>query len=137
MPTPDFVFLNRQAVRATALTPREDGGLRLVVVARGSTDRDHLLDLLRDPGLVVDLGDGAPRPMIASGIDIRTNGDEPQAFHRIEATLHHTSPEARSAPKPASDARPAAAPGSGSLEHRLDTIIALLTDIRDTLNQRR
>jgi hypothetical protein len=121
MPTPDFVFLDGQAVRATSLTPTGDGGHRLVVVARGDADRDRLLDLLRDPALIADLGDGDVHPVAASGIDVHTSGEGARAIHRVDVVLRPASPHA------------AGTGAARSIDDRLDTIIALLTEIRDAL----
>lgn len=132
MPTPEFIFLNDQAARVTSLVPDDATGHdRLVVIARGSGDRDHLLDLLRDPGLQVRFGPEPSTPMRATNIDIRSTGDGPQAVHRIQAELAPVGEEPVAGP-PATprsvrlDDRP-------DIDSRLDRIIELLTEIRDLM----
>lgn len=117
MPTPEFIFLNDQAVKVTSLRPDDAGGFTLVLIARGGADRDRTLELLNDAHLQVRLDQGTPRHMKASDVDIRSTGDGPQAIHRIEAALSPASREATPPPDPIID--------------RLDRIVALLTEIRD------
>lgn len=133
MPAPDFVFLNGQAVRATSLTPLDEGGFRLVVIARGGADRDQLTELLHAPDLQVRVGAGETQPMHATEIDVRSVGEGPQAIHRIETVLAPGATEASAAAEPDSTA-----PGDAlsPLQQRLDTIIGLLTEIRDELKRR-
>lgn len=132
MATPEFIYLNDQAARVTSLVPDDATGHdRLVVIARGSGDRDHLLELLNDPELQVRFGPEPGTPMRATNIDIRSTGDGPQAVHRIQTDLVPVnSPEATSLPSPQEDPRT-------SIESRLDQIIELLTEIRDMTREAR
>ncbi len=126
MATPEFIYLNDQAARVTSLVPDDATGHdRLVVIARGSGDRDHLLELLNDPELNVRFGPEPGMPMQATNIDIRSTGEGPQAVHRIQTDLVPVNaPEATSLPSPQEDPR-------NGIESRLDQIIELLTEIRD------
>lgn len=132
MATPEFIYLNDQAARVTSLVPDDATGHdRLVVIARGSGDRDHLLELLNDPELQVRFGPEPGTPMRATNIDIRSTGDGPQAVHRIQTDLVPVNaPEATSLPSPQDDPRT-------SIESRLDQIIELLTEIRDMTREAR
>ena len=132
MATPEFIYLNDQAARVTSLVPDDATGHdRLVVIARGSGDRDHLLELLNDPELQVRFGPEPGTPMRATNIDIRSTGDGPQAVHRIQTDLVPVNaPEATSLPSPQEDPRI-------SIESRLDQIIELLTEIRDMTREAR
>lgn len=119
MPPPEFIFLNDQAVKVTSLRPDDAGGFTLVLIARGGADRDRTLELLNAPDLRVRLDPDDIRPMQATGIDLRSAGEGPQAIHRIETTLIPRAGDPAPAPDPIVD--------------RLDQVIALLTDIRDRL----
>lgn len=119
MPPPEFIFLNDQAVKVTSLRPDDAGGFTLVLIARGGADRDRTLELLNAPDLLVRLDPDDIRPMQATGIDLRSAGEGPQAIHRIETTLIPRAGDPAPAPDPIVD--------------RLDQVIALLTDIRDRL----
>ena len=128
MAGPEFIFLNGQAARVTSLTPEgETGGYTLVVMGRGSADRDQLLKLLNADNLSVRLGNGPDQPMRITDIDVRSSGDGPQAIHRIQA---HMVPGRDRTPG-TTPAAPSIEDRLTSLEQRLDTIIELLTDIRD------
>lgn len=127
MPTPEFIFLNGQAARITSMKPDPDSSrFTLVLMARGSADRDQLLNLLRGDHLSVRVGDEPERRMTATDLDIRSTGEGPRAIHRIQVTLE---------PEPGStlDSEPAPSPEDrlSSIEDRLDEIISLLKDIRD------
>lgn len=128
MAAPEFIFLNDQAARITSLAPDEStGGFTLVVMGRGSADRDQLLKLLNDDDLIVRVGSGSDQAMRASDIDVRSSGDGPQAIHRIQALLVPKSPDIPEEP----DAGTSDVDRLVSLEQRLDRIIELLTEIRD------
>ncbi|HWV35648.1 MAG TPA: hypothetical protein VNZ55_08445 [Thermomicrobiales bacterium] len=118
MSTPEFIFLNDQAVKVTSLKESDDSVI-LVVIARGGADRDRTLELLSDPNLRVRFGQDDIRPMRASDTDVRSSGEGPQAIHRIQTTL---------APPPEDQAMAA-----DPLLDRLDRIIDLLTELRDRL----
>jgi hypothetical protein len=130
MTSPDFIFLNGQAARVTSLKPSdESGGFTLVVIARGGADRDQMLELLNAENLTVRIDSGPERFMRTTDIDIRSVGEGPQANHRIQAVL---VPLDDSLPEPpASGETPA--DGRTSIEHQLDRIIELLTEIRDRM----
>lgn len=128
MAGPEFIFLNGQAARITSLTSDDKtGGLTLVVMGRGSADRDQLLKLLNADDLSVRLGSGPDQPMRVASIDVRSSGDGPQAIHRIQTNLEPRQDETPATRTPA----PTIEDRLTSLEQRLDRIIDLLTDIRD------
>jgi hypothetical protein len=128
MAGPEFIFLNGQAARITSLTPDDKtGGFTLVVMGRGSADRDQLLKLLNADSLSVRLGSGPDQPMRVTSIDVRSSGDGPQAIHRIQTNLVPRQDETSGTETPA----PSIEDRLTSLEQRLDRIIDLLTDIRD------
>jgi PAS domain-containing protein len=127
MAGPEFIFLNGQAARVTSLTPDDEtGGFTLVVMGRGSADRDQLLKLLNADELSVRLGGGPEQPMRVTSIDVRSSGDGPQAIHRIQANMAPRRDETPGSTPPA----PSIEDRLTSLEQRLDRIIELLTDIR-------
>ena len=132
MTSPEFIFLNDQAARVTSLVENQaSGGFALVVIARGGADRDHLLDLLNADDLQIRLDSGPSRTMRTTEIDIRSVGSGPQANHRIRAVLE---PLDEMLPEPATPPPPSE-PASSMVEHKLDQIIELLTDIRNRLNE--
>lgn len=130
MAAPEFIFLNDQAARITSLTPNDEtGGFTLVVMSRGSADRDQLLELLKADNLIVRVCAGPDQPMRVTDIDVRSAGNGPQAIHRIQAILVPRKGEMTdtSVPVPPVEDR------LRSLEERLDRIIGLLTEIRDSV----
>lgn len=129
MAAPEFIFLNDQAARITSLTPNDEtGGFTLVVMSRGSADRDQLLDLLNADDLIVRVGPGLDQPMRVTDIDVRSSGEGPQAIHRIQAILVPRKGEVNDT----SVSAPSIEDRLTSLEQRLDRIIDLLTEIRDS-----
>lgn len=127
MAGPEFICLNGQAARITSLTPDDKtGGFTLVVMGRGSADRDQLLKLLNADDLSVRLGSGPDQLMRVTSIDVRSSGDGPQAIHRIQTNLVPRQDETPATTTPA----PSIEDRLTSLEQRLDRIIDLLTDMR-------
>lgn len=121
MPTPDFMFLNNQAVKITSLRSGDDGDFTVVLIARGGADKDQLLDLLNADDLSVRLDTKEARHMLTTDLDVRSTGDGPQAIHRIEASLVPANIEALEE--------------NDQIIDRLDRIVTLLTDIRDRMDR--
>lgn len=133
MPAPEFVYLNEQAVRVTGWEKDDASGtIGFVVIASGENERDALLDLFSREPVMVRLGQGSAIPMEVRSLDTRSMGDGQRAPFRLEVSLW---PEGS---VPASDSsRNKDAPLEDPLLDRLDTIVDLLTEIRDSLRQAR
>jgi hypothetical protein len=124
MPAPEFIFLNGQAVRVTSLR-RDDAtrAITLVLIARGSGDRDQMTTLFGTQPLTLRIPEEGEWQVVARDIDLRSSGEGQQAMHRFSVTLD-ASTEMQTTPEPTIDDR------LTSLEQRMDQIVALLNDIK-------
>jgi hypothetical protein len=127
MPAPEFIFLNDQAVRVTSLR-RDDAtrAITLVLIARGSGDRDQMTTLFGAQPLTLRIPEEGEWQVVARDIDLRSSGEGQQAMHRFSVTLVpvDASTEMQTTPEPTIDDR------LTSLEQRMDQIVALLNDIK-------
>lgn len=131
MAAPEFVYLNEQAVRVTGWKKDDASGtIGFVVIASGEKDRDALLDLFSREPVMVRLGQGSAIPMEVRSLDTRSMGDGQRAPYRVEVSLW---PEG-SVPAP-EGARGKDGLAADPLLDRLDSILELLTEIRDQLRQ--
>ena len=128
MAAPEFIYLNEQAVRVTGWKRDEaTGTIEFVVIARGETDRDQLLDIFSREPVMVRMGNGSAIPMDVRSLDTRASKEEGTSLFRLQVSLW---PEG-SVPAAAT----AAAPSTDPLEAKLDQIITLLTEIRDEIRR--
>lgn len=133
MAAPECVYLNEQAVRVTGWEKDDASGtIGFVVIASGENDRDALLDLLSREPVMVRIGQGSAIPMEVRSLNTRSMGDGQRAPFRVEVSLW---PEG-SVPAP-KGARDTDGPAADPVLDRLNTIVELLTEIRDQLRQTR
>ena len=127
MAGPEFVFLNDQAVRVTSL--RHDaaaGTVTLVLIARGSGDRDLITTLLETRPLTLRIPDEGEQRVVPTDVDMRIAGEAERALYRFSITL--VPEDARSEPETAPP--PSIEDRLMSLEQRMDQIVAMLEEIR-------
>jgi len=127
MSGPEFIFLNDQAVRVTSL--RHDdatGAVTLVLIARGSGDRDLITRLLETRPLTLRIPDEGERQVVPRDVDMRSAGEGQRAIYRFSITLapDESQPDTETTPAPTIEDR------LTSLEQRLDQIVAMLDEIR-------
>lgn len=133
MATPEFVYLNEQAVRVTGWEKDDaTGTIGFVVIATGEEERDTLLDIFSREPVMVRLGQGSAIPMEVRSLDTRSKGDGTHALYRVEVSLwpEGSVPATEPAPEPATLER-------DPVLQRLDTIVGLLGEIRDELRRAR
>jgi hypothetical protein len=127
MAEPELIFLNGQAVRVTSLR-RDDTteAITLVLIARGSGDRDQMTALFGTRPLTLRIPDEGEWDVIARDVDLRSSGKGQQAMHRFSVTLvpEDASTITQPTPELTIDDR------LTSLEQRMDQIVALLNDIK-------
>lgn len=133
MATPEFVYLNEQAVRVTGWEKDDaTGTIGFVVIARGEEERDALLDMFSREPVMVRVGQSSAIPMEVRALDTRSKGDGTHALYRVEVSLW---PEG-SVPAAEPPHKPVPLDDAPMLQ-RLDTIAALLEEIRDELRRAR
>ena len=111
----EFVRVAGYPVKVTSLA-RDDasGSVTLVVITRGSADRNHLNDLLETTPLNFEVPDQSPQRVRVDGVDARSVGEGEQVITRFSIRLK---------PVDSLDAEASAGtPESRSIEDRLDTI---------------
>lgn len=118
----DFIFIDGQAVRLTAVT-RDGDQLSLVVIVRGSGGRDEMQTLLGRDAVEVTLGSDPPRRMQVQNVDLRTSGTGATAIHRFAITLELAIDAGQDAALPDDDAL---VRQLARIERKLDAIIARL-----------
>jgi len=110
----EFVRIAGYPVKVTSLA-RDDtsGSITLVVITRGSADRNHLDDLLAQAPVTLELPDEPSIAMSVEGVDARAVGEGEQAITRFSIRFAPADP-ARDVQNVESDER--------SLEDRLEAI---------------
>ena len=127
MTGPEFVCLNDQAVRLASIRRDEaTGAITLVLITRGSGDRDQITRLLESRPLTLRIPDEGEVPVTVRDVDLRSSGEGPQAYYRFSITL---VPEDTSAHEGATQ-QPSIEDRLTSLEQRMDQIVALLQEIK-------
>jgi hypothetical protein len=127
MAGPEFVFLNDQAVRVTSLRRDEAAGtVTVVLIARGSGDRDLITTLLETRSLTLRIPDEGEQRVVPTEVDMRSSGEAQRALYRFSITL---APE-DAQPAPETTPPPSIEDRLTSLEQRMDQIVAMLEEIR-------
>lgn len=123
----EFVRIGGYPVKVTSLARDEDAGsITLVVITRGTADRNHLNELLSETPLTLEVPEEPPVQMSVEGIDARSVGEGERVITRFSIRL-----------APATPAHEDAADAARSLEERLGAIERKLDLILDELRQSR
>lgn len=111
----EFVRMAGYPVKVTSLACDDaSASITLVVITRGSADRNHLNDLLATTPLNLEVPDQSPQWVRVDGVDARTVGEGEQVITRFSIRLR---------PVDSLDAEAnAETPEPRSIEDRLDTI---------------
>ena len=127
-PPVEFVRIAGYPVKVTSLArDGASGGMTLVVITRGSADRNHLNELLAASPLEFEMPGEPPGPVRVEGVDARSVGEGEQVITRFSIRLE----PADHAPKDAG------ASASRSTEDRLEAIERKLDQVLEALAGRR
>lgn len=122
----EFVRIAGYPVKVTSLTRDEASGeATLVVITRGSADRNHLNELLAVTPLDFEVPDESVMSMRVEGIDARSVGEGEQVISRFSIRLRRADPELHDAEAGTSEPR--------SIEDRLDAIERKLDEVLTAL----
>jgi len=130
MAAPEFIYVNEQAVRVSGWQHSEStGSVELVVIVRGESDRDHLLDQLSREPVMIRVGSASAIPMEVRSLETTSTGSGPTSSYRLKVALWpEGSPVGPATSSPEEDVDP--------IVERLDRIIEILTELRDELRER-
>lgn len=124
----EFVRIGGYPVKVTSLARDENAGsITLVVITRGTADRNHLNELLSETPLTLEAPEEPPVQMSVEGIDARSVGEGERVITRFSIRLVRTG--AGNDEEAADSAR--------SLEERLGAIERKVDLILDEVRQSR
>jgi hypothetical protein len=125
----EFVRIAGYPVKVTSLAhDHASGSITLVVITRGSSDRNHLNDLLAESPLTLEVPEEPSRAVDVEEVDARSVGEGEQAITRFSV---------RFAPADSAQDVPEEEPEARSLEDRLESIERKLDLVLKELAQSR
>jgi hypothetical protein len=123
-PPVEFVRIAGYPVKVTSLArDHASGGVTLVVITRGSADRNHLNELLAATPLDFEMPGEPPRTVRVEGVDARSVGEGEQVISRFSIRLEPDD----------SAAHAAGVSASRSTEDRLEVIERKLDQVLEAL----
>lgn len=125
----EFVRIAGYPVKVTSVARDEStGSIALVVITRGSADRNHLNDLLATSPLTLEVPEEPSKAVRVEGVDARSVGEGEQAITRFSIRFGPVDP---------AQAAAVDEPNGRSIEERLETIERKLDRVLDVLTSRR
>lgn len=132
----EFVRIAGYPVKVTSLA-RDEGeeSITLVVITRGSADRNHLNHLLAAAPLTLEIPEEPSRTMVVEGVDARSVGEGEQAITRFSIRF---APPGHATDVPVDEPNPRSLEDRlGAIERKLDLVIEELAQLKSAMRSAR